>query len=223
MKPTRLLILDDHVLFREGLRRLLISEPDFETVAECGSPAEALEYVSRAPVDVILLDFDLDNETGNRFTAAAIAAGYQGRILMVTAGMSALDLSVARRLGVSGIFLKHDSPRALLNAIRSVAAGQDWAGETLARSPAAPLGGASRPGTSRAGARTIEGLTPREQQVLRKVFEGLTNKEISHQVGASLSAVKATLQSLFEKTGVRTRSQLVRIAIERSLETARKS
>ena len=63
------------------------------------------------------------------------------------------------------------------------------------------------------------GLTPREQQVLRGVLEGLTNKEIAHDIGVSLSSVKASLQQLFDKTGVRTRSQLVRIAIERSLET----
>jgi two-component system, NarL family, nitrate/nitrite response regulator NarL len=210
MQRTRLLLLDDHVLFREGLRRLLLSEPDFETVAECGTPAEALEFLARSPVDIVLLDFDLDNETGTRFTASAIAAGYKGRILMVTAGMSPLDISVARRLGISGVFLKHDSPRALLNAIRTVAAGQEWTGSETA----APIGG-QPPGT-------IEGLTQREQQVLRSVFEGLTNKEISHRIGASLSAVKATLQALFVKTGVRTRGQLVRIALERSLEEARK-
>jgi DNA-binding NarL/FixJ family response regulator len=64
-------------------------------------------------------------------------------------------------------------------------------------------------------------LTQRELQVLRSVFEGLTNKEIAHKIAASQSSVKATLQRLFEKTGVRTRAQLVRIAIERSLETAR--
>jgi len=214
MKRIRLLLLDDHVLFREGLRRLLISEPDFETVAECGTPAEALEVLARADVDIVLLDFDLDNETGTRFLASALAAGFTGKVLMVTAGMDSLDISVARRLGVSGIFMKHDSPRALLSAIRTVAAGSEWASDKVA---APPL---------RAGAemtsKTITGLTPREQQVLRSVFEGLTNKEISHQIGASLSAVKATLQALFEKTGVRTRGQLVRIAIERSLETVRK-
>ena len=66
-------------------------------------------------------------------------------------------------------------------------------------------------------------LTPRELQVLRSIFEGLTNKEIAHKIGASQSSVKATLQRLFEKTGVRTRAQLVRIAIERSLETARQA
>lgn len=80
-------------------------------------------------------------------------------------------------------------------------------------------------GTRRAvmgsGATPKEQLTLREQQVLRNVFEGLTNKEIARKIGASQSSVKATLQNLFEKAGVRTRSQLVRIAIERSLETAR--
>jgi DNA-binding NarL/FixJ family response regulator len=215
MQPIRLLLLDDHVLFREGLRRLLISEPDFETVAECGTPAEALAALAASPVDIVLLDFDLDNETGTRFIASAAALGYKGKILMVTAGMNPLDISVARSLGISGVFLKHDSPRSLLDAIRTVAAGGDWTGE---KEPPLPPGQVRK-----AGARAITGLTPREQQVLRSVFEGQTNKEIAHQIGASLSAVKATLQTLFEKTGVRTRGQLVRIAIERSLETARKT
>src|SRR5580692_10361906 len=96
-----LLLLDDHILFREGLRRLLVSEPDFETVGESGTPAEALEVLSRSPVDIVLLDFDLEDDTGTRFIAAALAAGYKGKILMVTAGMSPLDVTVARRLGIA--------------------------------------------------------------------------------------------------------------------------
>src|SRR6516165_12068079 len=105
MKRIRLLLLDDHILFREGLRRLLASEPDFETVAECGTPVEALEVLSRSVVDVILLDFDLEDDTGTRFLGSASAAGYRGKILMVTAGMSPLDISVAKKLGISGICL----------------------------------------------------------------------------------------------------------------------
>src|ERR1700686_1727654 len=107
MQRLRLLLLDDHVLFREGLRRLLVSEPDFETVAECGTPAEALEVLSRTAVDVVLLDFDLGEETGTDFIAHANKGGYKGKILIVTAGMIPLDVSVARNLGVSGIFLKY--------------------------------------------------------------------------------------------------------------------
>jgi DNA-binding NarL/FixJ family response regulator len=202
-------------LFREGLRRLLASEPDFETVAECGTPAEALEVLSRSAVDVVLLDFDLEDDTGTRFIASATAAGYQGKILMVTAGMSPLDVAVARKLGISGIFLKHNPPRLLLEAIRAVAEGRIWMDPKMT-----PPGIASGPIESSA---STTHLTPREQKVLRCVFEGLTNKEMAYNLGVSQSSVKATLQHLFDKMGVRTRGQLVRIAIERSLETARQS
>jgi DNA-binding NarL/FixJ family response regulator len=213
MQRIRLLLLDDHVLFREGLRRLLVSEADFETVAECSTLAEALEVLSRAAIDIVLLDFDLEEETGTRFISAAAASGYSGKILMVTAGMSPLDMAVAKKLGISGIFLKHSSPATLLHAIRTVADGGEWMDPKIAQ-----LGSDAAKSETRA---EKEPLTQREQQVLRSVFEGLTNKEIAYRIGASQSSVKATLQNLFEKTGVRTRSQLVRIAIERSLETAR--
>src|SRR5262249_5724407 len=126
MPRIRLLLLDDHILFREGLRRLLVSEPDFETVAECGTPAEAIEVLTRSAVDVVLLDFDLENDTGTRFIASATSAGYRGRFLMVTAGMSPLDISVARKMGISGVFLKHHPPTLLLEAIRIVAGGGVW-------------------------------------------------------------------------------------------------
>jgi DNA-binding NarL/FixJ family response regulator len=213
MQRIRLLLLDDHVLFREGLRRLLVSEADFETVAECSTSAEALDVLSRATIDIVLLDFDLEEETGARFISAAAASGYSGKILMVTAGMSPLDMAVANKLGISGIFLKHSSPATLLHAIRTVADGGEWMDPKIAQ-----LGSDAAKSEMHA---EKEPLTQREQQVLRSVFEGLTNKEIAYRIGASQSSVKATLQNLFEKTGVRTRSQLVRIAIERSLETAR--
>lgn len=133
---------------------------------------------------------------------------------MVTAGMGALDIAVARKLGISGIFLKHGSPARLLQAIRAVAEGREWMDPKLtpsARDVADPDISTEK-----------ESLTLRELQVLRSIFEGLTNKDIAHRIGVSQSSVKATLQNLFEKTGVRTRSQLVRIALERSLETAKK-
>jgi DNA-binding NarL/FixJ family response regulator len=207
MPPIRLLLLDDHVLFREGLSRLLVSESDFETVAQCGTPAEALAVLGRSAVDIVLLDFELEDDTGTRFISAASAAGYRGKILMVTAGMNRLDSSLAWKLGISGVFLKHSSPATLLEAIRTVARGGVWIDHKT-----------SPPSSPQADLPVPKGLTPREQQVLRSVFEGLTNKEIAYQIGVSQSSVKATLQQLFEKTGVRTRSQLVRIAIERSLE-----
>jgi DNA-binding NarL/FixJ family response regulator len=213
MRPIRLLLLDDHILFRDGLRRLLASESDFETVAECSTPAEALDVLSRSAVDIVLLDFDLEDDTGTRFISSATSAGYKGKILMVTAGMSPVDITVARKLGVSGIFLKHNPPKLLLETIRSVAAGGFWIDPKLS-SPATVRG------FVKSGAAS-DHLTPREQNVLRCVCEGFSNKEMAHQLGVSQSSVKATLQHLFDKMGVRTRGQLVRIAIERSLEVAR--
>jgi DNA-binding NarL/FixJ family response regulator len=214
MQRIRLLLLDDHILFREGLQRLLVSEADFETVAECGTPGEALEVLSRCRVDVVLLDFDLEDDTGTRFIASAKGAGYEGKILMVTAGMSPLDVSVARKLGISGIFLKHNPPKSLIEAIRVIAEGGLWVDPKMT-----PAGTADGIANSSASTR----LTPRERKVLRCVFEGLTNKEMAYDLGVSQSSIKATLQNLFDKMGVRTRGQLVRIAIERSLEDARHS
>ncbi len=206
MQPIRLLLLDDHVLFREGVSRLLASEKDFEVVAQCGNPTEALKALERAPVDVVLLDYDLETDTGTRFISAANAGGFRGRILMVTAGMNELQCSLAWKLGISGIALKHSSPGRLLDAIRMVAGGANW------NDPEARAGTSAQPPPQ-------HGLTPRERQVLRGVLEGETNKEIALKLAVSLSSVKASLQQLFDKTGVRTRGQLVRVAIERSLES----
>lgn len=205
MRRIRLLLLDDHVLFREGVSRLLSSESDFELVAQCGTSPEALEVIRRAAVDVVLLDYELENDTGTQFISAAHGVGFRGRILMVTAGMNELQCALAWKLGISGIAMKHSSPAKLLDAIRAVAAGHLWNVQETAAV-------ARRPPADR-------GLTPRERQVLRGVLEGQSNREIAETIGASLSSVKASLQQLFDKTGVRTRSQLVRVAVERSLET----
>ena len=215
MEPIRLLLLDDHVLFRESLSRLLESEPDFEMSGHCGTGAEALELLRRAAVDVILLDFDLGEDHGSQFISSARNAGYKGKILMVTAGMSAMESSYALQMGASGIFLKHNSPGNLAKAIRMVAAGEMWVDQRVIRAMADGV----RYGEEQS---IRQFLTEREQEVLRGIFEGLSNKEIAAQIGVSESAVKATLQQLFQKTRVRTRSQLVRIALETSLGTPRK-
>jgi DNA-binding NarL/FixJ family response regulator len=215
MQTIRLLLLDDHVLFREGLSRLLASEPDFEMTGHCGTVAEALEIMACSPVDLVLLDFDLETDHGSQFITAAREAGYTGKILMVTAGMNAAESSTALKLGASGIFLKHNSPGSLAQAIRLVAGGEMWVDQRVIQ-----LLADSVPQRQDPGIRSL--LTEREQEVLRGLFEGLTNKEIASQLGVSESAVKATLQQLFQKTRVRTRSQLVRIALEGSLGTPRR-
>lgn len=212
MNRTRLLLLDDHILFREGLVRLLATEDEFEMVAQCGTSEEALSLFGRHAIDLVLLDFDLGDDTGLRFVSAASAAGYKGKILLVTAGISPIDSSLLWERGISGVFLKHGSPASLLDTIRAVAAGRMGISSKIED-------GASTLTHPEEKMQSSNLLTPREQQVLRCVFEGLINKQIAVRIGVSQSSVKATLQQLFDKTGVRTRSQLVRFAIERSLGT----
>jgi DNA-binding NarL/FixJ family response regulator len=213
MTPIQLLLVDDHLLFREGLRRLLTSEDGFDVVSVCGTVSEACAIVERCAVDVILLDFDLAGTPASQSIPSLRRTGYAGRILMVTAGMTADESTLALKLGASGVFLKHNSPSMLTQAIRRVAGGATWVDQRAMRLMGERF---DRP----ADAHGRELLTEREHSILEGVFEGLTNKEIGVRVGASESAVKATLQQLFHKTGVRTRSQLVRIALERSLATA---
>jgi DNA-binding NarL/FixJ family response regulator len=110
--------------------------------------------------------------------------------------------------GSSGIFLKHSPPGELVEAIHKVMRGDLWLDSRAVRSF---VGGVRVKSEER---QTAESLTPREKAVLKAVFEGLSNKEIAAKLQISESSVKAALQQLFEKTGVRTRSQLVRIALE---------
>ena len=210
MQSIRLLLIDDHILFRDGLSRLLALEPGLEVVAACGTIAEALDTLGRAPVDIVLLDYDLGEEQGSHFISSARRAGYTGKVLMVTAGMTAKESSAALHLGASGIFLKHNSPGTLAKAVRLIIGGDIWVDPKVIQLMADRV-------DQREEERVSPLLTEREQQVLRGIFEGLTNKEIGAQLGVSDGAVKATLQQLFQKTGVRTRSQLVRIALEGSL------
>lgn len=207
----RVLLLDDHVLFRESLSRLLASEDGIEIAGQCSSNAEALEIVSREHVDIVLLDLDLGSERGNAFLRQARERGFNGRVLVLTAHASDGEAVELIRTGVSGIFLKHGSPEQLISAIRKIGAGESWLDgpyvEALIRATAGPI-----------GARPAERFTDRERQVLRGVVEGLANKEIGDRLRVSESSVKSSLQQLFRKTGVRTRAQLVRVALERKLD-----
>ncbi len=198
--------MDDHSLFRESLSRLLEAEPDFQIVATCATAAEGLDVLDR--VNVVLLDYDLGDEQGSAFLEGAKRRHFPGRILMVTAGMSDAGTLRSFESGASGIFLKHSPPAQLIEAIHKVMGGDMWLDPRAVRSLVAGVGEKSEE------QRAVQALSARERTVLKAVFEGLTNKEIAGNLQISESSVKAVLQQLFDKTGVRTRSQLVRIAIE---------
>ena len=205
--------MDDHGLFRDSLSRLLQTEDGFRMVGSCGTVGEALLVIASERPDIILLDYDLGEEQGTVALDQIRKSGFKGRVLMVTAGMS--DAATVRVLesGSEGIFLKHSSPAQLVEAIRRLVAGEPWLDPRAMRSLIAGATGKSE--EQRSGPQV---LTPRERLVLQGVFEGLTNKEIAAQLEVSEGSIKAVMQQLFDKTGVRTRSQLVRIALEKRAE-----
>ena len=208
---VRVLLVDDLVLCRESLSRVLETEEGIEVAGQCGSIAEALQILSQEQVHIVLLHLHSGGGRGESFLGQLQQQEYEGRVLVVAREVSDFEAMGLIRNGVGGIFLTHGSPEQLIEAIRKLAAGGSWLDapfvEVLMRVTAA-------------GARLKlqAEFTKRELQVLRGVVEGLGNKEIGERLHVSESAVKGTLQQLFRKTEVRTRAQLVRTALERKID-----
>jgi DNA-binding NarL/FixJ family response regulator len=203
MEKIQILLIDDHALFCQGVARLLESESDFAIVGCCLSIEEGLKTITGNRVDVVLLDYDLGNQRGSEFLSKAVEYNFKGYTLILTAGVNTLEAKRLVSLGASGIFLKHDPPGLLAKCIREVAEGRSWLPQPLLKELAQ---GTISPGK--------KALTARERDVLRLVFDGFSNKEIGTKLALSEGAVKTALQQLFNKTGVRTRSQLTRVALE---------
>jgi len=204
-KTLNLLLLDDHEMFREGLMRTLEREPDFKVVAQCGSSAEALNLLNRS-IHVVLLDVDLGNERALVFVEEAQKLGFEGKVLVVTAGIGGQEAVRLLEAGVAGILHKRHSGQTLCESIRKL-----WAGEScledkyvtaLVRSV-----DRTRPSAKR-------NLTERDRALLRLILEGLTNREIGDRLKISEGAVKASLRLLFDQLNVHTRTQLVKVALE---------
>jgi DNA-binding NarL/FixJ family response regulator len=207
-REIQILLIDDHALFRESVSRLLQTEAGFQVTATCSHLSDALTLIGGIEVDIVLLDYDLEGEYGTDFLEKAKAMGFKGQVLMVTAGMSNEATLRVFEQGASGIFLKHAPPQELVEAIHKIMSGQMWLDSRAVR----PLvDGVTRRMEEHQGQPS---LGSRELAVLRAVFKGLSNKQIADQLKFSESVVKAILQQLFSKTGVRTRSQLVRFALE---------
>jgi len=214
-KPVRLLLLAHEGLFRASLRHFLDSQPGLHVEGECGTTSDALDILRRAVVDITVLNLDLGANHGNDFIAAAKEQGYTGRFLIVAGAEDVCGSAVALHMGASGIFMKSDPPEKLLQAIRRVSEGEVWMDSRVLQLMADRLA-AQPPG--------LIGIAPpimagRDQTVLLGVIGGLSSKKIGAGMGISESSVKSILQRLFLRAGVRTRSQLVRVALEGSLQS----
>ena len=213
----RLLLVDDHTLFRESLRRLLESEPGLRISGDFANADSALAAIEAGlAFDAALIDYDLSSPG-----AAACADGLElvrrirslrpdARVLMVTAGMGTNELLRAVTELNAGIFLKTEPTVELMLAIQRTAQGERWISSRASLSLMSSQDVSER--------RTPDELSEREARVLRGVLEGQSNKEIGANLELTESSVKAVLQKPFERAGVRSRSQLVRYAIEAQID-----
>jgi len=214
----RLILLDDHGLFRASLARFLGSLPGMEVVGEYGASAEALEALNGSTVNLVLLDFDLGPERGNEFISAARETGYAGNFLIVAGTADPKSVAIALKRGASGIFLKSEAPERLVRAIQSIANGEVWMDPKVVQMLADRLADPYL----QFDEGTTDLLDDRERKVVLGILSGLTNRRIGENLGLSESSVKNVVQRLFDKAGVKTRGQLVRAALEGSLGATRK-
>ena len=200
--PMRLLLVDDHALFRDSLATALLAQPGVESVDRAADVASAVEMVSSKNPDIVLLDYELGRERGIDFLRIVTDRGLKVRVLIVTASVTGSDVLALMQSGAAGVVSKEAPMQTLLNAVRTVDAGGIWLSEE------------HRKAMLNSGHQGVQ-FTDRERQVLRAVAEGRSNKEIASELQMSETSVKATLQRLFEKTGVRTRGSLVATVLQR--------
>jgi two-component system nitrate/nitrite response regulator NarL len=206
VQEIRLLVVDDHAMFREGLGEVLAKEPDMTVVGTCESAAKALAKLASARPTLVLLDFDLGSERALDFIVEAKRREFEGKILVLTAGVSDQEAIQLVRAGANGIVHKHNTTEVLCGIIRQTANGEVCLERNYLKSLFNTL--------DESKDRTRSTLTERDKSVLRYIFQGLANKEMAERIGVSEGAVKGSMRQLFQKLGVRTRAQVVKVALE---------
>ena len=216
-EQLRILLIEDQLLIRAGLRLLIESQPGMQVVALAANREEALKFAACESPDLILLDLKLGEESGLAFLPELRAATPKARVLVLT---SSKDVDVHRqavRLGAAGIVLKDQEPELLIKAIRKVHAGEVWLDRTTTGNLFHEMtqnSGELDPEQSK-----IQSLTDREFQVIKLIAEGLKNKEIAKRLFISETTVTHHLSSIFSKLEVSDRLELVIYAFAQKLAT----
>jgi two-component system nitrate/nitrite response regulator NarL len=215
---TRILIADDHPIFRDGLKRLLESEPDFKVVGEACDGVEAVKLVRQLKPEILLLDLAMPRRPGLEALREMNSgpASSSVRVILLTAAAEKDQIVEALQLGARGVVLKDSATQILLKSIRAVMNGEYWVG----RESVANLVQYLRTlvdSSSHESRKKRYGLTPREFEVISAVVAGYANKEIAEYFKISEDTVKHHLSNIFDKVGVSTRLELALFAVNQSL------
>lgn len=212
-ESIRVLIADDHAVLRAGLRLLLHNQEDMQPVGEASTSRETLEKAEALRPDVILLDITMPDMSGLSIIRELRERVPDARILILTMHADENYLREALRLGAAGYVVKSAADQELLAAIRAVMRGDVYIHPSMTRALLDNLVPADRPPRHD----PWEDLSEREQQVIRRVALGYTNREIAAQLHLSIKTVETYRARAMEKLGLKTRAQLVRYAAQRGL------
>lgn len=219
----RILLADDHVRFRSGLREQLSRQEDFQVVGEASSPEEAVTECDNARPHVLLLDVGMAGGRGVEALENLRPLGIGVRPLLLTTGMSRPEIVRALQLGAYGVVMKEAPPSLLHKSIRRVRAGEFWIGRDMVADIVHALAGGDegRRGTAPLlRAPRPFALTPRELEIVGAVASGYTNRQMAEKFGVAEDTVKHHLTSIFDKTGVGNRLELALFAIHHRLSHA---
>ena len=200
--PIRIIIADDHAIFRDGLRRLLVSEKDFVVIAEASDGKEAVLLTQQLKPDILLLDLAMPRMPGMEALREIAHAKVSAYTILLTAAIEPFEVTCAMRLGARGVVLKASPPELLLSCIRSVSEGQYWVGSGVLTDWTG-LGQKSSGGSD---------LTSRESEIVSAIKTGRSNREIALQMSISEETVKRHLSNIYGKLGISSRLELALLA-----------
>lgn len=208
---VRVLIADDHAIFRDGLRKLLESEAGFEVVGEAADGEMLVALAKSTRPDIILLDLAMPKQDGLQVLRELAAAEIPVRTLLLTASIDKEQIVCALKLGARGVILKESTTQRLFDSIRCVMAGQYWIG----RESVSDLVKALRSDSPRESPTRDRdfGLTPRELEIVTLVVAGYSNPDIAQRCSISEQTVKHHVSSIFNKLGVSNRLELALFAV----------
>jgi DNA-binding NarL/FixJ family response regulator len=212
---TRVLIADDDGLMRAGLVELLTADPDIQVVGQAATGRQAIEQARRLCPDVVLMDVRMPDLDGISATSVLVRAAPTARVLILTTFEQDDYIFGALRAGASGFLLKRARPEELLAAVHTVAAGEALLSPSVTRRVVDRM--AQQPTPELTGKAKLDGLTPREREVLALIARGLSNREIAAALAVEESTIRTHVKRILMKLGLRDRVQAVIFAYETGL------
>ncbi len=215
-RVIRILIADDHRLFREGLRYLLGASPEFQVAGEAADVDQTVNLARQLNPDILLLDLAMPGRHGMDALRELFAVSSPVRAILLTAAIEPVQVVEALQLGARGILLKDTAPQFLFESIRTVMGGQYWLGHESVSNLVQALQ-QLKPQVAQAARKKTFGLTPRELEIVSLIVAGYTNKDVAKQFAIKEHTVKCHLTNIFNKVGVYNRLELALFALRNGL------